>query len=423
MKIWLYDVENYSNFFCVTFYSNDSDEYYTFIIDKFNNDRSKILSFIRERKILVGYNSKTYDDVILNYIIANPKCTCLDLYNLGQKIIALQKRDDGSFYKELRQYLHSDKYFGIDLMRLLFSRKLRVSLKELECSLNFHNVEELPYAFDSTLSEEQKKKIASYNVNDCKATKLVLEKSMEALKLRKWMNKEYGIDAYSLDGVNAGVRILEVLYEKEVGNNAFRNERTFREWVDIKDIILPIVKFDTPEFNKVLNVYKNHRWYSKHFDEQLFVDSKLKFEPVINNFRFKYSLGGLHGDTKGGFWESNDDYEILSVDVDGYYPSMMVKYGFFPGHLNMEVLRDIFIRIGIRRDEAKKAGETVVSETLKLSRNGVFGNLGQKFSWLFDHKARLQICVNGQLMLSMLVEKFFQEGITLIDVNTRQLVF
>jgi len=96
----------------------------------------------------------------------------------------------------------------------------------------------------------------------------------------------------------------------------------------------------------------------------------------------------------------------------------MIEYLFFPEHLNKEVLRDIFIKIGERRNVAKKAGDMVVSDTLKLARNGPYGLLGSQYSWLFDHKARLSICANGQLMLAMLVEKFFQNNIKLLDINT-----
>ncbi len=72
--------------------------------------------------------------------------------------------------------------------------------------------------------------------------------------------------------------------------------------------------------------------------------------------------------------------------------------------------------------EAKRNGDKIKNETLKLSINGAYGMFGNFYSWLFDHRVRLQICVNGQLMLAMLTEKCFKLGIQLIDINTDGLV-
>lgn len=75
------------------------------------------------------------------------------------------------------------------------------------------------------------------------------------------------------------------------------------------------------------------------------------------------------------------------------------------------------------RLEAKSKGDILKSDTYKLSLNSSFGNLGNYYSWLFDHQIRLQICVNGQLMLAMLIEKAFEHNISLIDANTDGCMF
>lgn len=419
MALWVYDFETMVNLCEVTFLAFDTDDCHTFLIDDDTkqNDRKKLIEFVKNQT-LVGYNNKTFDDIILNYIIKHDDITANELHKVANKIINGQKEEDFNVYKVFQPYLNNNSYWSIDLMRLLFSKKLRVGLKELECSLQHDNVEELPIAYDKYLTEEDKEKVIAYNINDCKATKLVLQKSIEALQLRRWMKNEYGIDAFSMDGVNGGVKILEVMYAQEIGNRNFYDLRTNREWVHIKDIILPFVKFDTPEFNQVLKVYQNHTWYSAHYDEQLFEDSALSLEPIINQFKFKFSLGGLHGDTKGGIWESNDEYDLISVDVASYYPSMVLKHKFCPEHLNPDIFLRVYQQVKDERMDAKKKGDKLKNETLKLSINGAYGMFGNRYSWLFDHKVRLSICVNGQLMLAMLIEKFFQNDIKLIDANT-----
>lgn len=419
MALWVYDWETMTNLAEVSFLSYDTDECHTFLIDDDTgqNDRKELVEFVKGQT-LVGYNNKTFDDIVTNFVIRHADVTAFELKRLAHRIIQGQKDESFNIYKEFAPYLTSDLYKSIDLMRLLFSKKLRVGLKELECSLHHDNVEELPFNHDHVLSQKEKEQVIAYNVNDCRATKLVLQKSMEALQLRRWMYKEYGVDAYSMDSVNGGVKILELTYEKLAGSASFKDKRSFRDWIAIKDVILPQVKFDTPEFQAVLKVYENHIWYSKHFDEELFEDSKLSYEPLINGFKFKFSLGGLHGYTQAKIWESDEEYEIYSVDVASYYPSMVLKHRFCPGHLNTNTFLKAYGSIKDERMVAKKAGDKLKDTTLKFAINGSYGMFGNRYSWLFDHKVRLQICVNGQLFLAMLIEKLMAENMTLIDANT-----
>lgn len=417
-KIWIYDVETYPNFFCVTFLAYKGDKHHTFVIDNKRNDSKALIKFVDNIR-LVGYNNKTFDNIHTNFILKNGGATAKQLYDITQRIISLQRKDTLDFYREFNDYLNSDRYRSLDLMRMLFSKKLRVSLKELECSLQHDNVEELPYPFDTYLDEQQKQKVIEYNLNDCIATKKVLKKSVEQIHIRNWMKEQYGFDATNLDSVNAGVKILEVEYSKRTGVKDLKKRGgTNRDFVKIKDVILPIIEFETEDFNRVLKGYKSHIWYSKDYNLKKNEDQKFLLEPIINNFKFKFSLGGLHGYTQAGIWESNDKFDLLSIDVAGYYPSQMIEWLFFPEHLDANILKDIFIEIGNKRNEEKKKGNKVASDAYKLSRNGVYGNLGNQYSWLSDHKPRLQICVNGQLMLAMLIEKLFLNDIQLIDANT-----
>ena len=54
----------------------------------------------------------------------------------------------------------------------------------------------------------------------------------------------------------------------------------------------------------------------------------------------------------------------------------------------------------------------------KIILNGSYGKFGDEYSFLYDPKVMLQICVNGQLLIAMLCERFsFLEGVTIIQVN------
>lgn len=55
----------------------------------------------------------------------------------------------------------------------------------------------------------------------------------------------------------------------------------------------------------------------------------------------------------------------------------------------------------------------------KLLLNSVYGKSGDQYSFLYDPKMTLQICVNGQLLLAMLAERLsFIQELTVVQCNT-----
>lgn len=99
------------------------------------------------------------------------------------------------------------------------------------------------------------------------------------------------------------------------------------------------------------------------------------------------------------------------------YPSIILEHKVYPKHLGEAFLR-VYGKIRSDRVAAKKAGNKIVDATLKLSLNGLSGNLQSPFSWCYDPKAVLTIRINGQLMLLMLAEAFNEAGARIIQSNT-----
>lgn len=437
IKAYVYDVETYLNFFCLSASPLDSDEVVQFVIDDTKNQRKEIMSFFKGIWA-IGYNNHGFDDIIINYIIDRSNITAQQIAKVANEIISLQRTDEGQsmFYRIYGKYRSNDRYKSLDLIRMLFPKKLRVGLKELECSLNHDNVEELPYEPNTLLNPYEKEKVLAYNINDILATKLVLKNSLEALQLRKWAKKAYNVDGYSMDGVTLGMKIFERLLGEKLGNYDFTEHRTIREEIAIKDILVPCLEFKTPEFQAVLKRYQNLVISKKDYEEELLSDvevdptdasdigeerpevvKKFKWEPKIFGHKFKYGVGGLHKDVLKGAWRTTETHRVVSVDVASYYPNIIIKWRFKPAHLPDEFYA-VYQEILDERLVAKGAGETLKAETLKLSVNGFFGNTNNKFSWGYDLRSQLGTTINGQLMLSMLCEDFLMEDFELIDANT-----
>lgn len=99
------------------------------------------------------------------------------------------------------------------------------------------------------------------------------------------------------------------------------------------------------------------------------------------------------------------------------YPSIILEHNVYPEHLGKEFLK-VYGKIKSDRIKAKREGNKLVDSTLKLSLNGLSGNLQNEHSWVYSPKTVLRIRLNGQLMLLMLAEAFELSQISVIQANT-----
>ena len=76
-----------------------------------------------------------------------------------------------------------------------------------------------------------------------------------------------------------------------------------------------------------------------------------------------------------------------------------------------------------RRLNAKKSGDKVTADTLKICVNGSFGKLGSRYSFLYSPDLLLQTTLTGQLALLMLIESLEQlPGVSIVSANTDGIV-
>ena len=95
----------------------------------------------------------------------------------------------------------------------------------------------------------------------------------------------------------------------------------------------------------------------------------------------------------------------------------MIRNRIKPEHLSDDFIR-ILHKITQERLEAKRAGNKVKADGLKITVNSIFGKLGSDTFWLQDAKAMLAVTVSGQLYLLMLIEALTLAGISVLSANT-----
>ena len=83
---------------------------------------------------------------------------------------------------------------------------------------------------------------------------------------------------------------------------------------------------------------------------------------------------------------------------------------------------DVYRNIVLRRLAAKKCGNKVVADSLKICVNGSFGKLNSKYSSLYAPDLLIQVTVSGQLCLLLLIEMIELEDIPVVSGNTDGIV-
>jgi hypothetical protein len=113
---------------------------------------------------------------------------------------------------------------------------------------------------------------------------------------------------------------------------------------------------------------------------------------------------------------------LIDRDVVSYYPNLMINMGISPASFGDHFI-DIYTNILNERVAAKKSGDMVTSDTLKITLNGTFGKTSSKYSRLYSPKLMIQTTLTGQLTLLMLIELLEQVGIPVVSANTDGVVF
>lgn len=304
MNAWVYDVEIYPNFFCVTFRNLSDSEKVVFIIDHLYNQRQDIIEFVRG-KWLIGYNNHGYDDYLLNFIIeTNPKVS--QIKEFSNSII---NSEGPHFDSYLRKYRYSKLYQSIDLITLLFAKMLRVGLKELEVTLKWKNVQEIPHFHEKILSEQEKLEVLDYNDNDVLATLEVAKKSLPDIKLRHTIKNKFGLECYSKDGVKTGVDLFMKLYCQKTGEDedVVKNLRSHRHSINLSDIISDNVSFNSLPFQKLLEQLKS----TTITETRGSLDLSVLYGGVLHVF----GTGGIHSKDKPGIIVPQQGYRYMDADV------------------------------------------------------------------------------------------------------------
>lgn len=404
-QIFVYDIEVFPNCFHCSLKDTYSGNRLHFEISERKNQLKDLYIFFRNAekdKCIVGFNCIHYDNPIINYIIDRYPIfqnqywlqICTEIHDMSDLII------NSETSASWKKWKYATQFMTIDLSTMLFSEKLRVGLKELEVTMQFRNVQEYEGDFTKPIPVKDIDAMIGYNDNDVDATEELLNRCIDALKLRLGIEKEYGLNVLSMDGVSIGKEILKAKYLQDTGKTWYqiKDLRSPCDQVVLKEVILDKFSFDDPLLQDLLNEMKTLtvnpgiKGWNKHF--------------LFHNRELSIGVGGLHSINDFEKIIPNDDEILIDVDAASLYPSLLIEYEFYPNHLGSEFLTT-YSNIKKERIEAKHNGDKVKNETLKLALNAVTGLMQNEYSWMYSPKDVMRIRMNGQLFLLKLAEMLY----------------
>ena len=418
MNDFVYDIETYKNLFsCCTVHVQSGRQWIHEVSDR-KDGSLEFSNFIRKLRMIpnvrmVGFNNEAFDYPVIHYMVLRNQFTAIDAYNIAQNLI------QGDKDTKFRMMVWPNKRLipQVDLFKIHhFDNKARsTSLKALEIAMKSKSVIDLPYDPHTDLTPSQMDEIIAYMCHDVSETVKFYHKSRENMDFRSALTERFGFDSTNFNDTKIGKEYFTIkLEEAQPGITGMRSrprrpKQTHREKIDLNEVILPVVQFNNPEFQGVLNFLR----LSKISETKGFFD---KLHCVVNGFRFDFGTGGIHGSVNNQAFIADDQFDIIDVDVASYYPNIAIANRLYPEHLGetfCEIYSDVYeMRKGYKKGSPENA-------MLKLALNGVYGDSNNIYSCFYDPQYTMAITVNGQLMLCMLAEWIMSlPGVDLIQINT-----
>ncbi len=425
-RVVVYDIEVFPNCFHCCCKDTENGELYKFEISERKNQLTELVDYFMDRndnKIICGYNNHHYDDVIINYAIEYyPRLIrlpywriCQSLFNLSNTVVTAP---DGNIEK-FKRWKYAHYFYSMDLLTMQFSSKLRVGLKETQVTMHYTNVQEYDGDFSKPIPKDKIDEMIAYNINDVESTTELLNRLKEKgeIDLRLFIQEEYGIDALSMDSVKFGETILAKKYCEATGISMkeLKEMRSPMDYIPLKDVIFPFIKYKNPIFQDVLEDMKGQIVYSK---ERKGYEKKF----VLSNMVYSIGVGGIHSLNKPMIFRPGPDEYIGHCDVASMYPSLLIKHKLTPRHLG-EIFLKVYEQIYHERIEAKHSGQKFKDKALKLTLNSVTGKMQQETSWMYDPFNVFKIRINGQLILLMLVDRLLELNCKIVQINTDGVMF
>lgn len=392
----IYDLETYPSCFSMCCVDADGNNLVVYECSDRKDDTELILeklrSFIRNKNRMVSFNGCGFDYPILHEIIQQAKqakqnnqpykIDPAEIYKFVEKIIGAKK--ESRFGYTVKAWDVIIPQLDLYLLNHFDNMAKATSLKMLEFNMRSDNIEDLPFPVGTYLTSEQIDVLIKYNKHDVLETRKFYLKCYDAIKFREELSQSMGMDCTNFNDTKIGKEFFIKELEKSKKGCCYKYEgrkrklnQTKRDIIHLKDVILPYIKFESPEFNSILEWFKlqsitetkgvftdlqehvlgdvakyaeltkkNQKCWGFSKPSQDVIDKFLAEKPcgwieerelksgkkgakswwkcwnVAESLNVKFSgismvygLGGVHACNEYGVYKSDEDFVILDLDV------------------------------------------------------------------------------------------------------------
>lgn len=406
------DCEVYANYFLVMFKNIDTGKAAAF--DMFEG---QALNVKRVKELMAGnttvsFNGNAYDLPVIADAIAGASCKRLKKLSddlIKSKLPAWRVVRDNK--------IHIPAWDHIDLIEVAPGK---ASLKIYGGRMNARKMQDLPIAPGDAISPEQREQLKTYCLNDVDTTDLLYRRLEPQIKLREQIGRQYGdIDLRSKSDAQIAETIIK--HELEALTGKTYKPRKVEVGHVCRYVDPKIVSFKTPELRDIFaRILKTG--FPVGINGSVQMPEWLQQTRIrIGAAEFQMGIGGLHSCEKTQSVIVGKEQTLSDYDVASYYPSIILKLKLSPESMGEDFLR-VYQSIVTRRLAAKKSGNKIEAETLKIVVNGSFGKLGSMYSSLYAPELLIQTTITGQFFLLMLIERLHAIGAMVVSANTDGIV-
>lgn len=399
-----YDIEVFKYDWIVVIIDVVNQKEHVIVNDK---DKLETLYKLHKNDIWVGYNSRQYDQYVLQAILCgfNPKAI--------SDFIILGERPGWMFSTLLREYPINN----YDVMP-----NPPISLKTLEGFMG-NNIKEtdVPFDINRKLTEEEINETIKYCKHDVEQTIEVFLKRKSEFDAMFGICKIFNLPIRFVGKTEAMITAKVLDCEKKDWKDEF--DYSFLDCIKLNkykfvlDWFKNAVKDTAREMCKKYNETHSAKYdcndkelFSKYFySRSLTVD--------VANVPHTFGFGGLHGAPLKPIHRKG---LILHVDVGSYYPSMLIAHNLITRSAKSP---ERYKNIYDTRMELKRAKKKLEQAPYKKLLNALSGAMKDKNNPAYDPRNNNIMCINGQLMLLDLIEKLeVVPGFELLQSNTDGLI-
>ena len=350
------------------------------------NDPDQLTAYYEAHKdeIFVGYNSRHYDQYIFKGILCgfNPK-------KINDFIIK-DKRPGWQF---------SDLFNKIQLYNYDVAQLNDGGLKTLESYMG-NDIREtsVPFDIDRPLTDEEIAETVKYCTHDVEQT------------IEVFMHRKNEFDAHMSLITTFGLPLSYISKTKVQLSAKILNCQRIDHDDEFEVEFVPTLRLN--KYTEVLT------WFKRQLEDgrQFGVYNKEALKIDIAGVPHSFGWGGAHG----ARLKYHGRGLLLHIDVESYYPLLMITYGFLTRNSQTP---EKFKEIYETRVALKRAGKKLEQAPYKIVINGTFGISKDPTSTAYDPRQANNICINGQLLLVDLIEKLEAvPGFELIQSNTDGLI-